>query len=80
MTEPERTYGQAIAFTERFIESGPANPDLYVILRVGGIGTPEPSYMVYADPHRALFFGYLRCASDVYLQRNLEFQHHRAGV
>jgi hypothetical protein len=47
---------------------------MYVIVRVSRIGMPEPSYMIYPDPHRGLFMGHLQYASDIYLQRNMEFQ------
>ncbi len=44
-------------------------------MRVSRIGMSEPSYMVYADPHRALFYGHLLYASpDIFLQRNTELQ------
>jgi hypothetical protein len=45
---------------------------MYVIVRVSRIGEPEPSYMVYVDPYRALSMGRLQYASDVYLQCNTE--------
>jgi hypothetical protein len=45
---------------------------MYVIVRVSRIGMPEPSYMVYVDPHRALFLGHLQYAADVLLQRSME--------
>jgi len=44
--------------------------DMYVIARVWGIGTSEPSYMPYLDPHQALFSGFLQFTTDVYLQRS----------
>ena len=43
--------------------------DMYVIARVWGIGTSEPRYMPYLDPHRALSSGDLQYASGVLLQR-----------
>ncbi|KAH8981074.1 hypothetical protein EDB92DRAFT_1805391 [Lactarius akahatsu] len=59
----------------RFSERADVGTDMYVVVRVSRIGMPEPSYMVYADPHRALFYGHLQYASpDIYLQRNTEFQ------
>jgi hypothetical protein len=61
---------QASRFSER-VEVG---ADIYVVMRVSRIGMPEPSYMVYADPHRALFYGHLQYAHDVYLQHNTELQ------
>ncbi|KAI9442850.1 hypothetical protein BJY52DRAFT_1317510 [Lactarius psammicola] len=59
----------------RFSERAEVGTDMYVVVRVSRIGMPEPSYMVYADPHRALFYGHLQYASpDIYLQRNTELQ------
>ncbi|KAI9443898.1 hypothetical protein H4582DRAFT_2071449 [Lactarius indigo] len=59
----------------RFSERAEIGTDIYVVVRVSRIGMPEPSYMVYADPHRALFYGHLQYASpDIYLQRNTEHQ------
>jgi hypothetical protein len=55
-----------IAFTER----PQLGPDIYVIVRVMRLGTPEPTHRVYQDPHRAFYLGRLLCASDVFLQRN----------
>lgn len=52
-------------FTE---QRGNVGENMYVIARVWGIGTSEPKYMAYLDPHRALFSGNLQYASDVYLQ------------
>ena len=43
-------------------------------MRVSRIDMPEPSYKVYADPHRALFDGQLQHAHDIYLQRKTEPQ------
>jgi len=58
----------------RFSERAEVGTDIYVVVRVSRIGMPEPSYMVYADPHRALFYGLLQYVNDVFLQRNMEFQ------
>lgn len=58
----------------RFSERADVGTDIYVIVRVSRIGMPEPSYMVYADPHRSLFYGQLQYAYDVYLRRNMEFR------
>ncbi|KAH9046334.1 hypothetical protein EDB83DRAFT_2227590 [Lactarius deliciosus] len=59
----------------RFSERAEVGTDMYVVVRVSRIGMPEPSYRIYADPHRALFYGYLQYASpDIYLQRNTELQ------
>ena len=66
---------QALAFSERTH----LGPDMYVIVRVSRIGMPEPSYMVYPDPHRGLFMGHLQYACDIYLQRNMELER-RVGV
>ena len=63
-----------IAQASRFSERADVGTDIYVVVRVSRIGMPEPSYMVYADPHRALFYGHLQYAYDVFLQRNMEFQ------
>jgi len=60
----------AYAFAER-LQLG---ADMYVIVRVWGIGSPEPSYAYYLDPHRSLFSGRLLYASDVFLQRPLSPQ------
>lgn len=57
---------QAFAFSERTH----LGPDMYVIVRVLRLGASDPTYVVYTDPHRALFLGRLQCASDVYLLRN----------
>ena len=54
-----------------FAEGVQLNADMYVIVRVCQIGTPDPFHIVYPDPHRALFLGKLQYASDVFLQRNL---------
>jgi hypothetical protein len=60
-------FWQALAFAER----NHLREDMYVIARVWGIGTPEPKFLPYLDPHQALISGYLQYASDVYLQRSL---------
>jgi hypothetical protein len=57
---------QAFAFSER---THPG-PEVYVIVRVGRLGAPEPTYIVYTDPHQALSLGRLQCVSEIYLQRN----------
>ena len=62
--------GQASRFSERT----DVGTDIYVVVCISCIGMPEPSYMVYTDPHRALFYGHLQYAHDVFLQRNMEFQ------
>jgi len=53
----------ALAFAGR-------SEDKYVIARVWRVGTPEPTYLPYLDPHPALISGDLQYASDVYLQRS----------
>jgi hypothetical protein len=60
---------QAFMFTER----PQLGPDMYVIVRVMRLGTPEPTHKVYADPHRALYLGRLQCVSPVSLQRNPQY-------
>ncbi|KAI9435206.1 hypothetical protein F5148DRAFT_989928 [Russula earlei] len=56
---------RASAFAERF----QLGADMYVIVRVSRIGSPEPLFAYYLDPHRSLFSGFLQYATDVYLQR-----------
>jgi hypothetical protein len=56
----------------KFSERGKVGTDIYVIMRVSHIAMPKPSYKVYADPHRALFYGKLQHVHDVYLRRNTE--------
>jgi hypothetical protein len=58
----------------RFSERAIIGTDIYVVVRVSRIGQTDPAYMVYADPHRALFYGHLQHVYDVYLQRNTEMQ------
>jgi hypothetical protein len=58
----------------RFSERAEISTNIYVIMRVSQISTPEPSYKVYADPHRALFDGQLQHVHDIYLQRSTEPQ------
>jgi hypothetical protein len=60
----------ALRFSERAI----IGTDIYVIVRVSRIGQTNPVYMVYTDPHRALFYGHLKYVYDVYLQSNTEMQ------
>jgi hypothetical protein len=57
---------QAFMFTER----PQLGPDMYVIVRVMRLGTPEPTHRVYADPHRSWYLGRLQCVSPMFLQRN----------
>ena len=63
-----------IAQASRFSERVEIGTDIYVVVRVLRIGMPEPSYMVYADPHRSLFYGHLQYAHDAFLQYNMEFR------
>jgi hypothetical protein len=58
----------------KFSERAKVSTDMYVIMRVSRINMPEPEYKVYADPHRALFYGQLQYVHDIYLQRNTEPQ------
>lgn len=73
-SEPFHMSRVQMTTASRFSERAEVGTDMYVVVRVSRIGMPEPSYMVYADPHRALFYGHLQYAFDIYLQRNTEFQ------
>jgi len=70
--EPFHMSRYQMATASAFAERTHLGEDMYVIVRVSGIGTSEPSYMLYLDPHRSLFSGRLQYASDVFLQRSPE--------
>ena len=63
-----------VAQASTFSERTDVGTDIYVVVCISCTSMPEPSYMVYTDPHRALFYGHLQYAHDVFLQRNMEFQ------
>jgi hypothetical protein len=68
--EPFHMSSIQMATAFAFAERTHLGENMYVIVRVWGVGTPEPSHQVYLDPHRGLFSGHLLYASDVHLQRN----------
>jgi len=69
-SEPFHMSSIQMATASAFSERAQLGADMYVIVRVLGIGSTEPMHLVYPDPHRALFLGRLQYVSDVYLLRN----------
>ncbi|KAI0052020.1 hypothetical protein FA95DRAFT_1533561 [Auriscalpium vulgare] len=62
-----RQMNTALMLTERGLSQIPT--DVFVVVRVWGLGSPSPGFQVYTDPHWGLSSGHLVIASDLFLQR-----------